>query len=137
MIIIEGNCWGNDYAGITPDWDDKLVFSFHKYWNRNDAQSIAAMLKLRETSARPIWLGESGENRNAWYRDAIALAERHDIGGRGGRSRRSASTTRSRSYRTPAGQSWCLADRQGAAALGRRSPERDDDDVREPRCRLR
>lgn len=80
LIIIEGNCWGNNYAGVTPDWDDKLVLSFHKYWNRNDDQSIAAILKLRETTGRPIWLGESGENSNAWYRDAIALVERHGIG---------------------------------------------------------
>ena len=80
LIVIEGNCWGNNYAGITPDWDDKLVLSFHKYWNRNDAKSIAGILKLRETTGRPIWLGESGENSNGWFRDAIRLAENNDIG---------------------------------------------------------
>ena len=48
LIVIEGNCWGNNYAGITPDWDDKLVLSFHKYWNRNDAASIAGIVKLRD-----------------------------------------------------------------------------------------
>ena len=80
LIVIEGNCWGNNYAGITPDWDDKLVLSFHKYWNRNDAASIAAIVKLRTTTGRPIWLGESGENSNGWFRDAIALVESSDIG---------------------------------------------------------
>jgi hypothetical protein len=80
LIIIEGNCWGNNYARITPDWDDKLVLSFHKYWNRNDSASIAGMLKLRAETGRPIWLGESGENSNGWFRDAIRLAETNDIG---------------------------------------------------------
>ncbi|MEO6225501.1 MAG: cellulase family glycosylhydrolase [Sphingomicrobium sp.] len=80
LIVIEGNCWGNNYAGITPDWDPNLVLSFHKYWNRNNDKSIAAALELRRSTGRPIWLGESGENSNGWYRDAIALAERHDIG---------------------------------------------------------
>jgi hypothetical protein len=80
LIVIEGNCWGNNYAGIIPDWDDKLVLSFHKYWNRNNEQSIAGILALRRSTGRPIWLGESGENSNAWYRDAIALAESHGIG---------------------------------------------------------
>ena len=80
LIVIEGNCWGNNYAGITPDWDDKLVLSFHKYWNRNDEQSIAGILALRQSANRPIWLGESGENSNAWYRKAIALMESHGIG---------------------------------------------------------
>jgi hypothetical protein len=80
LIVIEGNCWGNNYAGIMPDWDGKLVLSFHKYWNRNDNASIDGILKLREATGRPIWLGESGENSNAWYRDAIKLVERHKIG---------------------------------------------------------
>jgi hypothetical protein len=80
LIVIEGNCWGNNYNGITPDWDDKLVLSFHKYWNKNDAASIAEITKLRETTGRPIWLGESGENSNGWFRDAIKLAEANDIG---------------------------------------------------------
>jgi endoglucanase len=80
LIVIEGNCWGNNYAGIRPDWDDKLVLSFHKYWNRNDEPSIASILALRTATNRPIWLGESGENSNGWYRDAITLAESHGIG---------------------------------------------------------
>jgi hypothetical protein len=80
LIVIEGNCWGNNYAGITPDWDGKLVLSFHKYWNKNDAASIAGIVKLRATTGRPIWLGESGENSNGWFRDAIRLAETNDIG---------------------------------------------------------
>ena len=35
IIIIEGNCWGNNYKGILPTWDDNTVVSFHKYWNDN------------------------------------------------------------------------------------------------------
>jgi hypothetical protein len=80
LIVIEGNCWGNNYRGIAPDWDDKLVLSFHKYWNRNDSASIADIMKLRAETGRPIWLGESGENSNAWFRDAIGLVESNDIG---------------------------------------------------------
>jgi hypothetical protein len=80
LIVIEGNCWGNNYAGITPDWDDKLVLSFHKYWNKNDAASIAGIMKLRAETGRPIWLGESGENSNGWFRDAIRLIEANQIG---------------------------------------------------------
>ena len=32
LIFIEGNCWGNNYKGIFPLWDDNLALSFHKYW---------------------------------------------------------------------------------------------------------
>jgi aryl-phospho-beta-D-glucosidase BglC (GH1 family) len=80
MIIIEGNCWGNNYKGMPKAWDGNMALSFHKYWNLNDEASIAPYLKLREETGLPLWLGESGENSNAWFRDAIALVERHEIG---------------------------------------------------------
>ncbi|HWU96822.1 MAG TPA: cellulase family glycosylhydrolase [Sphingomonas sp.] len=80
MLVIEGNCWGNNYQGLLPFADKNTALSFHKYWNTNDEASIAGMLKLRETWNMPLWLGESGENSNVWFRDAIALVEKHDIG---------------------------------------------------------
>ena len=80
IVIIEGNCWGNNYRGLPPAWDANMVLSFHKYWNRNDEASIAEIKALRTSYNRPIWLGESGENSNGWYRDAIALVEGDGIG---------------------------------------------------------
>lgn len=80
MIIIEGNCWGNNYRGVLPVWDDNLVLSFHKYWNANDAASISQIVALRDQHQVPVWLGESGENSNVWFRDAIRLVEDAGIG---------------------------------------------------------
>tara|TARA_R110000868_G_scaffold53651_1_gene168075 strand:+ start:530 stop:2272 length:1743 start_codon:yes stop_codon:yes gene_type:complete len=80
IIIIEGNCWGNNYEGIFPLWDDNMVISFHKYWNYNTVGAIQKMLDYREKYNAPIWLGESGENSNVWFRDAIKLCETNNIG---------------------------------------------------------
>lgn len=80
MIIIEGNCWGNNYAGILPPWDNNMVLSFHKYWNNNTRGDIKSHLLLREKYNIPIWLGESGENSNLWFTDAIELVESHGVG---------------------------------------------------------
>jgi hypothetical protein len=80
MIIIEGNCWGNNYAGVLPQWDNNMVLSFHKYWNNNDIGSIQGYLELRAKYNLPIWLGETGENSNLWFSDAIALVESQGIG---------------------------------------------------------
>lgn len=80
IVIIEGNCWGNNYKGLPPVWDANMVLSFHKYWNRNDEASIAEITATRRRTNRPIWLGESGENSNVWFRDAIALVEGEGIG---------------------------------------------------------
>lgn len=80
MIIIEGNCWGNNYNGIFPVWDNNMAVSFHKYWSYNDQGSIAGIINIRNQNNVPIWLGESGENSNVWFTDAIQLVENNDIG---------------------------------------------------------
>ncbi|MFP5439122.1 MAG: carbohydrate-binding protein [Bacteroidia bacterium] len=80
MIIIEGNCWGNNYNGIFPLWDNNMTLSFHKYWNSNSQGAIQGLLNLRSQYNVPLWLGESGENGNTWFRDAIKLVEDLGIG---------------------------------------------------------
>ncbi|MCK7554276.1 glycoside hydrolase family 5 protein [Chitinophaga sedimenti] len=80
IIIIEGNGWGNNYNGIFPPWDKNMVLSYHKYWNYNDDASIGHILKARKDYNIPAWLGETGENSNVWFTDAIQLLEKHNIG---------------------------------------------------------
>jgi len=80
IIIIEGNGWGNNYNGLTPLWDDNMVFSFHKYWNNNDDATLKFALDLREKHKIPIWLGETGENSNVWFTELIQLLDKHNIG---------------------------------------------------------
>ena len=80
IIIIEGNCWGNNYNGMFPLWDNNMVLSFHKYWSVNDAGSISGIIGLRNQYNVPIWMGESGENSNVWFTDAISLVEKNGIG---------------------------------------------------------
>ncbi len=80
IIIVEGNCWGNNYNGIFPLWDNNMLISFHKYWNYNDKNSIQKFIDIREQQQTPVWLGESGENSNLWFRDAIQLMESNKIG---------------------------------------------------------
>ncbi|MGA2660961.1 MAG: DUF1810 family protein [Verrucomicrobiota bacterium] len=80
LLIIEGNGWGNNYNGFPGPWESNLVFSFHKYWNPNTQEAIARFIALRDRFHLPIWLGESGENSNQWFRDCVALVEKNHIG---------------------------------------------------------
>ncbi|MXV50154.1 cellulase family glycosylhydrolase [Pedobacter sp. HMF7647] len=80
IVIIEGNGWGNNYNGITPTWDNNLVMSFHKYWNFNDQASIVHIVDFRNKYNIPAWLGETGENSNVWFTQAIQLFEKNNIG---------------------------------------------------------
>jgi aryl-phospho-beta-D-glucosidase BglC (GH1 family) len=80
IIIIEGNGFGNNYKGVLPPWDDNLVLSFHKYGNFNTNVEIQKYLDLRRQYNIPLWLGESGENSNTWFTEAIELVEKNNIG---------------------------------------------------------
>lgn len=80
IIFIEGNWFANDFTGLTPPWDPNLVYSPHKYWSLNDQGSIQWVLDLQATYNVPLYLGESGENSNTWFRNAIALIESNGIG---------------------------------------------------------
>ena len=80
LIIIEGNCWGNNYSGMFPVWDLNMALSFHKYWSYNDQNSIQSILDMRSQYNVPVWLGESGENSNVWFTEAIRLFEKNKMG---------------------------------------------------------
>lgn len=80
IIFLEGNGFANNYNGIFPKWDDNLVLSFHKYGNPNIPEAIQRFIDLREEHNIPLWLGESGENSNTWFTEAIELCETNGIG---------------------------------------------------------
>ena len=80
IIIIEGNGWGNNYKGMLGPWDKNMVLSFHKYWNNNDQQSIQHIVNFRNQYDMPVWIGETGENSNTWFTEAIQLFEKNNIG---------------------------------------------------------
>ena len=80
IIFIEGNWFANDFTGLIPPWDDNMVYSFHKYWSYNNTESIQWVLDIRNQYNTPLWMGESGENSNLWFTDAIRLFEDNEIG---------------------------------------------------------
>jgi hypothetical protein len=80
LIIIEANCWANNYKGVLPPWDPNMAISFHKYWNDNNQSSVQQFVELRNQYNLPVWMGESGENSNSWFRSAVALLEKNDMG---------------------------------------------------------
>ncbi len=80
LVIVEGNTWASDFSIFKAPLDGELVYSFHKYWNATDEASIRPYLTYSERWNVPLWLGETGENDNQWYREALDLVKRHEIG---------------------------------------------------------
>ncbi len=80
IIFVEGNWFATAFDGLTPPWDDNMVYSFHKYWNSNDDGAIGYLLALRNNYNTPLWLGETGENSNVWFTECVELMDKHGIG---------------------------------------------------------
>jgi hypothetical protein len=80
IIFLEGNCWAGNYNGLLPSWDDNLVISFHKYGGQPTAASLQPWVDMRDQWNLPVWLGESGENSNEWFREVVRYAEQANIG---------------------------------------------------------
>jgi hypothetical protein len=80
IIFIEGNHFATDFRGLTPPWDNNMVYSFHKYWSPPTVETIQQFLDIRKEHNVPLWMGESGENNNEWYRSAVQMFEADTIG---------------------------------------------------------
>jgi hypothetical protein len=80
IIFLLGNCWGGNYSGMLPPWDQNLVIGFHKYWDDPTPASLQKWVNLRDQWNLPVWLGETGENSNEWFRDVVRAAEQANIG---------------------------------------------------------
>jgi len=79
LIFIEGNWFATDFDGLNPPWDGNMAYSFHKYWNTNNQGTIQYLVDLRNSTNRPLWLGETGENSNKWFVDCVELMKNNNI----------------------------------------------------------
>jgi hypothetical protein len=81
IVIVEGAHWASDWTALGEPFDANQVYSFHLY--TQEQPSIAMIQKYIDARAkwkRPVWVGETGENSNAWYRSFISLLERNNMG---------------------------------------------------------
>jgi hypothetical protein len=80
VVILEGAAWDTDFSVFGPPFDKNLVYSFHKYWNDTTVESLRPFLDYRDRTRAPLFLGESGENTDAWVEACRILAEGQGIG---------------------------------------------------------
>lgn len=80
LIFLGGAQWDNNFKVFGPPFDDKLVYTFHKYWMEVNQQAIQEYLDFRDKHSVPVWMGESGENTDDWIGSYRILLERNNIG---------------------------------------------------------
>ena len=80
LIFLGGAQWSNNFKVFGPPFDDKLVYTFHKYWMEVNQGAIQEYLDFRDKYNVPVWMGESGENTDAWISSYRTLLEQNNIG---------------------------------------------------------
>ncbi|PAP77129.1 cellulase family glycosylhydrolase [Rubrivirga marina] len=80
VLFIEGDFFANFFDGLTPAFDDNMVWAFHKYWSPTDPADMTRFVELRDSTGVPLWLGETGENSNDWFHEVATWAVENGIG---------------------------------------------------------
>jgi hypothetical protein len=80
VILLGGAQWNQKFEILGPPTAGQVAYTFHLYWAPPTRESIAPYLDWREKTDLPMWLGESGENTDAWVREFRVLLEQHEIG---------------------------------------------------------
>ncbi len=80
LIFIAGAQWNTNFTVFGPPFDNKSVYTFHKYWSATTKDVIQEYLDYSTKYNVPIYLGESGENTNEWINSFRILLEENNIG---------------------------------------------------------
>ncbi|MGA8030482.1 MAG: cellulase family glycosylhydrolase [Bryobacteraceae bacterium] len=79
-IFLEAAQWDTNFKVFGPPFDPNLVYEFHKYWMPPVQDAIQEYVDYRDRYNVPIWLGESGENKDDWILQFRTLLDKNDIG---------------------------------------------------------
>jgi len=80
LVFLGGAQWNTNFEVFGPPFDEKTVYTFHRYWCDTTQDVVQEFLDFREHRAVPIWMGESGENTEQWISAFRRLLERNGIG---------------------------------------------------------
>ncbi len=80
IIILGGAQWDSNFKIFGKPFDSKSIYTFHKYWSDTTQSVIQEYVDFRDQNNVPVWLGESGENKDQWISSFRSLLERNNIG---------------------------------------------------------
>ena len=80
VLILGGAQWDSNFKVFGPPFDSNVMYTFHKYWTAPDASVIREYLEFRDRYHVPIWLGESGENKDEWVAAFTRTLEDNHVG---------------------------------------------------------
>ena len=80
IIFYGGAQWNTNFNIFSAPFDQKAVYTFHKYGDLPNYGSIKRFIEFREKYNVPIYIGETGENTDEWIQEFRELLEKENIG---------------------------------------------------------
>ncbi len=80
VIFLGGAQWDSNFKVFGRPFDDKLAYTFHKYWVDPAQSSVQEYVDFANKYRAPIWMGESGENTDEWVAKFRTLLEQNEVG---------------------------------------------------------
>ena len=79
IVFLGGAIWETDFSVFSEPFDDKLAYTFHKYWMPPVQKEIQQYVDFRDRYNVPILMGESGENEDEWIHNFRELLDKNEI----------------------------------------------------------
>jgi endoglucanase len=80
LIFLGGAQWDSNFGAFGKPFDDKLVYTFHKYWTEPTKEVIQSFIDFSNKYNVPIYCGETGENTNEWITQFRQMLDSNNIG---------------------------------------------------------
>ncbi len=80
VIILGGAQWNTNFKMFGAPYENNLAYTFHRYWMPPEQKEIQDVIDFTNKHNVPMYLGESGENEDAWIDTFRVLLEKHELG---------------------------------------------------------
>ena len=76
IVLLGGSQWNGNFEPFT-DWkyDDKLMYTCHRYGGDATAAAIGSIIAFRDSTGLPMYMGEIGHNTDQWQTDFCNVLE--------------------------------------------------------------
>jgi hypothetical protein len=80
IVFLTGAQWDSNFKVLGPPFAENLAYTFHRYWMPPQEDALREYLDFRDRYKVPIWIGETGENKDEWISTFRKLLEDHQVG---------------------------------------------------------
>jgi endoglucanase len=80
LLFLGGAQWDSNFEPFGAPFDNKLVYTFHKYWTAPTRDVVQDYIDFGNKYKVPIYCGETGENDDAWVETFRKMLDSNTIG---------------------------------------------------------